>query len=82
MGTGSYRTPDREVRFVHSGITAIDHQFHDISISLNNHGVSRFFSGNHVLRDRFTEIFARLVLVSATALSWFRSIYYVYLRRH
>ncbi len=28
-----------------------------------------FFSGNHVLRDRFREIFARRVLVSTAALA-------------
>jgi hypothetical protein len=41
---GFTELPDREVRFVYSGITAIGHHFHDIFISLNNHGVSRIFS--------------------------------------
>jgi hypothetical protein len=69
LGTGIYRTFRSGGRLVHSGITAIGHHFHDIFISLNNHGVSRIFSGNHVLRDRFREIFARPVLVSAAALA-------------
>jgi len=83
VGTGIYGTSRSGVRFVHSGITAIGHHFHEIFISLKNHGVSRIF----FRQPCFTgPLLGRYLPVRCSFLQqrwpWFRRMYYVNLRRN